>query len=118
MTVSLSTYYRITRMSALYDLLVTAPFATPWTFALVYPLLSHANAALGGAALAPPATVHVLIACLFGSLVVLWAALRLARPSLVLGRYDGAGRFVFALWMGWALAQRAHKPCLRLVRAS
>ncbi|WP_143084484.1 hypothetical protein [Massilia yuzhufengensis] len=50
MTVSLSTYYRITRMSALYDLLVTAPFATPWTFALVYPLLSHANVALGGAA--------------------------------------------------------------------
>jgi hypothetical protein len=104
-TVSLSTYYRITRASALYDILVTAPFATPWTFALLLPQLSELNVRLGGAPLPAFGLVHVLLGCLMGSLVMLWSFMRLGEPSLLLGRYDGIGRFLFALWMGWALLE-------------
>ena len=37
------TYLRLIRASALYDIVVVAPFATPWTFALLYAQLSHLN---------------------------------------------------------------------------
>ncbi len=103
--ISLSTYFHITRASALYDIVVTAPFATPWSFALLHTQLSESNVWLGGEPLAPFALVNVLITCLMGSLVMLWSAMRLFQPSLALGRYDGAGRFLFAGWMSWALAQ-------------
>lgn len=105
LTVSLPTYHRITRASALYDIFVTAPFATPWTFALVYPQLSDTNVWLGGAPLPAFELVHVLITCLMGSLVMLWSFMRLGEPSLVLGHYDGIGRFMFSAWMAWALLQ-------------
>ncbi len=104
-TVTLPAYLRITRASALFDILVVAPFATPWTFLLLYPQLSNLNIALGGPMLATFAPIHVLIACLMGSLVLLWSVRRLLEPSLALGRYDGAGRFLFASWMLWALAE-------------
>lgn len=98
-------YFRLTRASALYDILIITPFATPWTFALLYPQLSNLNMSLGGAPLPACAPVQVLFACLLGSLVLLWASLRLLRTSQVLGRFDACGRAVFALWMAWALAQ-------------
>lgn len=104
LTVTLPTYLRITRASALFDIVVVAPFATPWTFALLYPQLTALNMRLGGTALAPFAQIHILITCLMGSLVLLWSVRRLLEPSLALGRYDGAGRFLFASWMVWALA--------------
>ncbi|MCC2972901.1 hypothetical protein [Massilia sp. IC2-476] len=104
-TVTLPTYLRITRTSALFDILVAAPFATPWTFALFYLQLSRLNMYLGGAALPPFAHIHILITCLMGNLVLLWSVRRLLEPSLALGRYDGAGRFLFATWMVWALVQ-------------
>lgn len=104
-TVTLPTYLRITRASALCDILIVAPFATPWTFGLLYPQLTRLNLWMGGPALASFAQIHILITCLMGSLVLLWSVRRLLEPSLALGRYDGAGRFLFATWMLWALAQ-------------
>ena len=104
-TVTLSTYLRITRASALFDILIVAPFASPWSFLLLYPHLSGLNIRMGGTMLAPFAPIHVLISCLMGSLVLLWSVRRLLEPSLALGRYDGAGRFMFATWMLWALQQ-------------
>lgn len=105
MLLALPAYLKIVRASAAYDLLLTAPFATPWTFALVHGWLSRLNEALGGAPLPPFAPVHTLLACLFGSAMVVWAVLRLAGPQLRLGRADGLGRVAFALWLAWALAQ-------------
>jgi len=102
---SLSAYLRVARASALYDIAIGVPFATPWTFALLYPQLSQFNVSLGGMPLPAFAPVHVLFACLMGSLVLLWASLRLVRTSVVLGRFDAVGRTVFALWMAWTLAQ-------------
>jgi len=45
------TFRKIVWASALYDLIVTAPFATPWSFALAHGQLSATNQLLGGAAL-------------------------------------------------------------------
>ncbi|MEX5745572.1 hypothetical protein [Massilia sp. X63] len=104
-TVTLSTYLRITRASALFDIIIVMPFATPWSFLLMYPKLSGLNLWMGGTMLPPFAAIHVLISCLMGSLVLLWSVRRLLEPSLALGRYDGAGRFLFATWMLWALLE-------------
>jgi hypothetical protein len=101
---ALPSYLNIVRASAAYDLLLTAPFATPWTFALTHRWLSTLNQALGGAPLPPFEPLHTLFACLLGSSVVAWSLLRLAGPALRLGRADAGGRILYALWMGWALA--------------
>lgn len=98
-------YSRIVRASGWYDLFVTAPFATPWTFALLHAHLSTVNLRLGGAALPAFGPLHVLFACLMGTVVVLWSLLRIGDPQVRFGRYDGAGRFAFGAWMAWALAQ-------------
>jgi len=100
-----ATYSRLVRASGLYDLLVTAPFATPWTFVLLHAHLSAVNTQLGGAPLPAFEPVHVLFACLMGTVVVLWSILRIGDPQVRYGRYDGAGRFAFGLWMVWTLAQ-------------
>jgi hypothetical protein len=97
-------YLKIVRASAWYDLLLTAPFATPWTLNLAHARLSAINQWLGGSALPAFAPFHVLFACLMGSVVLVWSVLRLRRTEVLLGRYDGATRFLFALWMGWTLA--------------
>jgi hypothetical protein len=103
-TVNPATFRRIVRASAIYDLAVTAPFATPWTFALLAAHLSAVNQQLGGAALPAFAPFHVLIACLMGSIVLVWSVLRIVDPQPRLGRYDAAGRLLFSTWMAWALA--------------
>lgn len=90
--------------SAIYDLLVTAPFATPWSFAYAHARLDEINRRLGGAALPAFAPFHVLFACLLGSVVLVWALLRIGDPQPRYGRYDGLARLLFATWMGWALA--------------
>lgn len=100
----LPTYLKIVRASAWYDLLLTAPFATPWTFAFLHARLSVINQALGGSALPAFSPFHIFFACLMGSVVLTWSVLRLRRTEAVFGRYDGVTRFLFASWMGWTLA--------------
>ncbi len=92
-------YLSIVRASAWYDLLVTWPFATPWTFVWLY----GSMAALAQS-LALPGTVHpldathVMFANLLGSVVVVWSLARVLSPSIRLGRLDGIARFLFAAW--------------------
>ena len=100
---NLNTYLKIVRASAWYDLLLTACFATPWTFALAHGQLSAVNQWLGGAALPAFSPFHILFACLMGSVVLVWSVLRLHATTPLFGRYDGVGRFLFSLWMTWAL---------------
>jgi hypothetical protein len=104
MNLSRPAYLKLVRASAWYDVLLTAPFATPWTFQLAYGHLSTINQGLGGDALPGFSPFHVLFACLMGSVVLLWSVLRLHRTDVRLGRYDGIGRFLFTAWMGWTLA--------------
>jgi hypothetical protein len=99
-----STFLTVVRASAAYDLLLTAPFATPWTFAVAHAQLSALNSRLGGGALPGFDPIHTLFACLMGSIVLVWSVLRLRAPSVRLGRYDGVARFLFSAWMAWALA--------------
>ena len=103
MQLSKSASRRLVRASALYDLFLTADFATPWTFALVHGHLSGLNVALGGSALPAFTPFHLLFACLMGSIVLVWSVLRILEPTTRLGRFDGTGRFLFSLWMAWCL---------------
>ena len=95
----LTRYLNIVRASAWYDLLVTWPFATPWTFLWLYAQLAQlANAInLPGSFHHLDAT-HVLFANLLGTVVVVWSLARILAPSVRLGRLDGIARLLFATW--------------------
>jgi hypothetical protein len=103
MPISSSANRRIVKASAIYDLVLTASFATPWTFALAHGQFSSLNAMLGGATLPAFTPFHVLFACLMGSIVLVWSTLRILEPTQRLGRFDGTARFLFSLWMAWCL---------------
>lgn len=97
-------YLRLVRASAWYDLLVTAGFATPWSLAWLHAALSAAGASSGLGALPPLDLMQTLFANLLGSVVVVWALLRLRRPLPAHGGYDAAARALFAAWQAYALA--------------
>ena len=102
-------YLRIVRASGWYDLLVTWPFAMPWTFAWLYAQLGMLAAVLGlPGTLHPLDTTHMLLANLLGSVVVVWSIARMVAPSLLLGRLDGVARFLFAAWQIYAVAHGAN----------
>ena len=101
-TFSPARFRRVVWFSALYDLILTAPFATPWSFEISRGQLSALSQALGGQPLPTFDAVQALFALLMGSIVLVWSVLRLRGPTLQLGRYDAAGRALFSLWMAWA----------------
>ncbi len=99
------TYASIVRASALYDLLVTAPFMTPWTLTLVLGLINELHLRLGLPGGVPTfGPTHMLFAGLMGSVVVVWSLARLRLKLPVLGRYDAIARFLFAAWQIFAVA--------------
>ncbi|GGW20957.1 hypothetical protein GCM10018980_59860 [Streptomyces capoamus] len=97
-------YLRVVRASAWYDLVVTAGFATPWTYALVHGALSSLGEAWGLGALPALDPMQTLYANLMGSVVVVWALLRIAGPLPLHGLLDGVARTLFATWQAYALA--------------
>jgi len=114
--ISIAHYLRIVRASAWYDLVSTAGFATPWTFALILSGIDALSGALGMAARVPPfGPDHMLMANLLGSLVVVWAIVRLRDTRVAYGRYDAASRFLFATWQLYALAHGGHPVILGFV---
>ncbi|APA67737.1 hypothetical protein [Janthinobacterium sp. 1_2014MBL_MicDiv] len=100
---SLSAFRRLVRASAIYDVFMTAAFATPWTFLLLHEHLSTVNVRLGGVPLPVFEPFHLLISSLLSSVVMVWSMLRIVDPQPRLGRYDAAARYLFSLWMAWAL---------------
>ncbi|WP_435220408.1 hypothetical protein [Streptomyces sp. Tue6028] len=102
-------YPRVVRASAWYDLVVTAGFATPWTYALVHDALSSCGNALGLGALPELDPFQILYANLMGSLVVVWAVLRIVGPRPEHGLFDGFARTLFAAWQVYALAHGASR---------
>ncbi|AXI59616.1 hypothetical protein DLD99_03735 [Pseudomonas kribbensis] len=104
-----STQYRnLVRGSAWYDLIVTAAFATPWSFAALHGVLTALSQALDLHGDLPSfEPVHLLMANLLGSVVCVWAVLRIRDPQQVYGRYDAVARFLFAAWQAYALAHGA-----------
>jgi hypothetical protein len=98
---------RLVRASAFYDLVVTAPFATPWSAALLLGALRALHAALALPGQAPPdfEPMHLFFVGLLGTVVMAWSVVRLVRPEVWLGRVDGVTRLGFSLWMAWSLFQ-------------
>ncbi|WP_433766343.1 hypothetical protein [Pseudomonas putida] len=106
--ISVKNNLHIVRASALYDLIVTASFMTPWTVSLVF----EGFAALSGAlALQRPVpsldATGMLLANLLGSVVVVWSLWRLMHPSRRVGLYDALARLLFATWQLYAVAHGA-----------
>jgi hypothetical protein len=102
-----SSYRSLVRASAVYDLVVTAPFATPWTLGIVHVALNAASHALGGNAFPEVDVMQVLYANLMGSVVLVWSLLRVVRPNIVYGLCDGIARVLFSTWMLYALMHGA-----------
>ena len=82
-------YLKIVKVSAFYDLIVTAGFATPWTFKWMHELLRTM------APLPDFQSMHMLFANLMGSIVIVWSILRLRHTQSLFGFYDGIGRILF-----------------------
>ncbi|WP_191485798.1 hypothetical protein [Pseudomonas sp. FEN] len=102
-------YRRLVRVSAWYDLIVTAGFVTPWSFLALHGVLLALAAALNLSGSFPPfAPAHLLMANLMGSIVCVWAVLRIRDPQQTFGRYDAVGRMLFATWQAYALSQGAN----------
>lgn len=99
-----STYMKIMRASALYDLVVTAPFMLPVSFVFVWTSLAGLHKSLGLSGSVPePGLYLVFMANLLGSVVVVWSLARLWMNVAILGRFDAAARFLFVLWQSVAL---------------
>jgi len=94
------TYRKIVRASALYDILVTFPFALPglalWNLAQIKTL--HTSFGFSGT-IADFAPFHLFFVNLMGSLVMVWSVLRVYKPEPILGLYDSFARVLFSLWM-------------------
>jgi hypothetical protein len=90
---------------AVYDVAVTAAFATPWTAAFVLGLFTdvHDALGLGGTDVPTFETEHLLYVTLFGVVVTMWGVVRVLRPIPFLIAVDTVGRGAFALWFTWAL---------------
>ncbi|MEN2397763.1 hypothetical protein [Pseudomonas halotolerans] len=101
-------YRQVVRGSAWYDLIVSAVLATPWSFAALHGVLMSLTQLFDLPGELPPfAPAHVLMANLLGSIVCVWSVLRIRDPQPLYGRYDAAGRFLFAAWMLYALLHGA-----------
>jgi len=99
-------YLRWVRASALYDLLVTWPLATPWTLSLLLAQMASLHHQLGLPGQMPvPDLLHLLLGALLGSLVLVWAGLRAWRPTVLLGRLDLITRLAFLSWELWAVSR-------------
>ncbi|MDH0304441.1 MULTISPECIES: hypothetical protein [unclassified Pseudomonas] len=105
---STAQYRKVVRASGLYDLLITVGFVTPWSFALLHHWLSSLHDMLGLSGQVPLFDpMHVMMANLMGSIVCVWSWLRIRNPQQQFGRYDAAGRILFASWQLYALAHGA-----------
>lgn len=97
-------YLKIVRTSAWYDLVATAGFMTPWSFALVFSWLQQLSKTLGSSDSLPTFnTTHILMVNMLGCIVVIWSLLRLRHTSPLLGKYDCVSRFMFAACQIYAL---------------
>jgi hypothetical protein len=94
------TYRRIIRASAIYDIIVTLPFAIPvlaaWNLAQITGL--HNSLGFGGS-IPEFEPLHIFFVNLMGTVVMTWSFLRVIRPDPLLGLLDGVGRFLFSTWM-------------------
>lgn len=96
------------RLSAGYDLVVTAGFMLPWTATLVMDVVAGLSSVLALERPVPTLDVtSLLFANLMGSVVVVWSLWRWRHPSRRVGLYDALARILFAAWQLFAVAHGA-----------
>ncbi|MRX45510.1 hypothetical protein GJR97_17510 [Agromyces sp. Q22] len=93
------------RAGAIYDLIVTVGFATPWTAAVVLELQRAAHAALGLPGSPTPVfgPLELMFTAMMGTAVTMWALARILHPVASLIAIDTGGRVAFSAWMVTAL---------------
>lgn len=100
-------FHRIYRLSAFYDLVLSAPFAVlPGALAVTW-VLNAISAALGLEPIPPLDPLGMMYANFFGTVVTIWSLLRLKLDQPWLARWDAVGRILFSLAMVLALARGA-----------
>ncbi|AZF12528.1 hypothetical protein C4J93_4361 [Pseudomonas sp. R2-37-08W] len=106
--ISVNRNLQIVRVSAFYDLVVTAGFMTPWTAGLVFKGFAVLSGMLALDRPVPTLDVTaMLFANLLGSVVVVWSLWRLREPSRSIGLYDALARILFTIWQLFAVAHGA-----------
>jgi hypothetical protein len=98
---------RVGRAGAIYDLITTVGFATPWTATLVLGILADVHSELGLAGDPMPTfeTSPLLFVTLFGVIVTLWSVVRILRPVPLLIAADTIGRAAFSTFFIWSLLE-------------
>lgn len=100
----MTSYSKLVRASALYDLILTSAFAIPLVAAIKLNLLQSLHLYLNLPGHFPDfEPLHLLFVNMLGSVVIVWSVLRWVRPEPVYGAYDSACRFLFSTAMAWAL---------------
>lgn len=100
---------RVVRASAIYDVVVTAAFALPFTAPLAFAGVAGVTSLwrLHGTVPDPGDEFALMFANLMGSLVVVWAVFRLLAPTALAGYADVAARVFFSVGMVAALMRGA-----------
>lgn len=99
---------KVFTVSSWYDLVVSSPFALPFTATFMWgSVMTPLHSVLGLAPLEGLSAHGILFANFFGSVVVIWAIVRLYLADVRLAVFDGAGRMLFSVAMLNALMQGA-----------
>lgn len=90
----------IFRLVGIWDLALTLPFALPVVNGYMVGVLKSVHVWLSPERAFPEfGALHLFFVQLFGILAVLWAVVRIHRPSRFLAAYDAGGRVVVAACM-------------------
>ena len=88
---------KVCRLVGFWDLFLTLPFALPFVNIQVIQILSILHYHLSPNVPFPVFhDLHIFFVQLFGILAVLWAVVRIIKPSAYLSLCDMIGRFIFA----------------------
>ena len=93
-------YRKLVRISGIYDLIVTFPFALPGLVSLQLATMVKMQDGLGLSGQFPvfePA--HLFFLNLLGSIVTVWSLLRIVKPEPLFGLADGIARVAFSSLM-------------------
>jgi len=94
------TYRKIVRLSGIYDVIVTFPFAFPVLAAWNIALISDLHVQLSFSGTVPEfSPLHLFFVNLMGSLVLVWSSLRIYKPNALFGLFDSFARFLFSFNM-------------------
>ena len=94
------TYRKIVRASAIYDWIVTAPFAFPILVGYQLSTLTAIHNYFGfGGNIPDFEPMHLFFINLMGSVVLVWSTLRIHKGEPLFGFYDGIARVLFSTWM-------------------